>query len=141
VKKKLIRLLTHNLQWKLLSVAVSFLLWLAVVAQPEVATLLTVPVLYKNIRPDLSLAPGCTEMIRVELHGTPAKLSRANLSEATVTLDLNGMGQMSTAAFPLTSDNLHLPQGVTFVRAIPAQISVKLTPLNAKLENGTETRP
>ena len=58
MKSSLLRGVTNNLGWKLGSLAFAFLLWLTVVAQPEMTTIQTVPVLYKNIRSDLVLTTG-----------------------------------------------------------------------------------
>jgi len=130
MRRKIWRTVSHNALWKLLSLAVSFFLWVVVVAQPEVTALQTAPVFYKNLRSDLSLAPGAPEAIRLELRGTATTLSKANLADASLTIDLAGIDQTRTAPFIITTDNVHVPQGITFVRAMPSQIMLKLTPIN-----------
>jgi YbbR domain-containing protein len=135
MKASLLRLVTHNLGWKIGSLLFAFLLWLTVVAQPEMTTIQTLPVLYKNIRPDLALVPGAPETVHVELRGTGTLLSRGNLAEALVTLDLEGADTTSPRTFMLSANEVRLPQGVVFVRAMPSQVAVKLTALKAKPEN------
>jgi YbbR-like protein len=135
MKQTLWRWLTHNIGWKLLSVAMSFLLWMTVVGQPDMTTLQALPVLYRNLRPDLALVPGAPEVVHVELRGTASALSRTNLAEAMVLLDLNGLDQASNPTFTLSANEVHLPQGVAFVRSTPATIAVKLTPVQPKTEN------
>jgi hypothetical protein len=135
MKSSLLRGLTNNLGWKLGSLAFAFLLWLTVVAQPEMTTIQTVPVLYKNIRPDLVLATGAPQEAHVELRGIASTLSRGNLSDAVVTLDLEGSDASSPRTFTLSSNELHLPEGVTFVRAMPPQVVVRLTTLKVKPDN------
>jgi hypothetical protein len=129
MRRKVWRTLSHNALWKLLSLVVAFFLWVVVVAQPEVTALQTAPVFYKNLRSDLSLAPGAPEGLRLELRGTSTSLSRANLAEASITLDLAGVDEKRTAPFTVTADKVHMPEGITFVRSMPAQITLKLTPI------------
>ena len=135
MKTSLLRGLTNNLGWKLGSLIFAFLLWLTVVAQPEMTTIQTVPVLYKNIRPDLTLLPGAPEVVHVELRGIATTLSRGNLSDALVTLDLDGTDAAAPRTFRLSANELRLPQGVTFVRAMPPEVAVRLTTLKAKPDN------
>src|SRR5262249_34941643 len=135
MKRTAWRWITHNLGWKLLSLIVSILLWLTVVAQPEMSTLQTLPVLYKNVKPDLVLVPGSPEVVRVEVRGPSSELSRANLAEAVVVLDLTGADEGSAPVFFLGPEHVRLPQGVTFVRATPSEVAVRLTPLNPKSDN------
>jgi len=135
MKASLVRSLTNNLGWKVGSLLFAFLLWLTVVAQPEMTTIQSVPVLYKNIRPDLVLATGAPEIVHVELRGIASALSRGNLSDAELTLDLEGAGAAAPRTFNLSSNELSLPQGVTFVRAMPPQVVVRLTTLKTKPDN------
>jgi hypothetical protein len=129
------KLITRNLGWKLGSLALSYLLWLTLVAQPEMTTVQTLPVLYKNLPTGTTLAPGMPEMVHVELRGTSSMLTRGNLSEAMITLDLDGTSPENLRIFPVSAAELKLPQGVTFVRADPGELSVKLTSLIPKSDN------
>jgi hypothetical protein len=129
------KLATHNLGWKILALGVSYLLWLTLVAQPELSTVKSLPVLYKNLPPGASLAGGAPEMVRVELRGTQSSLSSGNLSDSVLTLDLDGVAAGATHTFAIEQSELKLPQSVQFIRADPPQIQVKLTPLAAKPDN------
>lgn len=135
MKAALARFFIHNFWWKLGSLVFASLLWLTVVAQPEMTTIQTIPVLFKNMRPDLALVPGAPEVVHVELRGIASALSRENLAEALVTLDLEGTDTSGPRTFTLSSTEMRLPQGVTFVRAIPPQVSVRLTALKTKPDN------
>jgi hypothetical protein len=135
MKASLLRGLSNNLGWKVGSLLFAFLLWLTVVAQPEMTTIQTVPVLYKNIRSDLVLATGAPEVVHLELRGIANTLSRGNLSDAEVTLDLEGTDASAPRTFTLSANELSLPQGVTFVRSMPPQVVVRLTTLKVKPDN------
>ena len=51
----MIQLFTRNLGWKLLSLLIAIALWIAVAREPEVATSLSVPVEFRNMRDDLDI--------------------------------------------------------------------------------------
>ena len=133
--RSLWKLLTRNFGWKAASLGVSYLLWLTLVAQPEMSTVKTVPVLYKNLPQGAALATGTPEMVHVELRGTQSALSGGNLADAMLTLDLNGVPPDAPRTFEIAPVHLKLPQGVQFVRADPPQLSVRLTSLSAKPDN------
>jgi len=129
------KLLTNNFGWKLASLGISYLLWLTLVAQPEMSTVKTLPVLYKNLPQGAALATGTPEAVHVELRGTQTALSGSNLADAMLTLDLDGVPPNTPHTFEIAGAHLKLPQGVQFVRADPPQLSVRLTLLPAKPDN------
>ena len=129
------KMLTNNLGWKIASVAVSYLLWLTLVAQPEMSTVKTLPVLYKNLPPGSGLDTGAPELVHVELRGTQSALAGGNLADAILTLDLDGVPSGSPRTFTVSPSQLKLPQGVQFVRADPQELSVKLTSIPPRPDN------
>jgi len=83
------QLLTQNLGWKLLSLLLAVGLWLAIAREPEVATSLSVPVEFKNMRDDLDISGNLPDRVFLEVRGTSGRLSRDNLSALAVVLDLS----------------------------------------------------
>src|SRR5260370_20645590 len=81
-------LLTRNLGWKLLSLLIAIALWCAVAREPELATALSVPVQFKNIPDDLDIGSNVPERMHVEVRGPSGRLSRDNLADVAVVLDL-----------------------------------------------------
>jgi hypothetical protein len=51
--KRALHVITRNLGWKLLSVALAVLLWITVEGEPELVTVQSVPVYYRNVDADL----------------------------------------------------------------------------------------
>lgn len=124
--KRLLRSLARNWYWKLGALTLAILLWFTTVGEPELVTTHNVPVLYKNLQSDLLIGPDTVDAVRVELRGPASKLSASSLSDLALLLnlaDVHGSGQKT---FTLSDADLHVPPGVTFVRAIPSQLRVTL---------------
>jgi hypothetical protein len=120
------RMLTNNPGWKLLSVCLAVLLWIAVEGEPELVTVQTVPVFYRNVEPTLALVSSPPATVRLELRGASDVLSRENLSNVIVLLNLSGVIEPGEKTFPISDDNVLQPAGVTFVRSDPPQVTLHL---------------
>jgi hypothetical protein len=120
------RVLTRNLGWKLLSVALAVLLWIAVEGEPELVTVQTAPVFYRNVGPSLALVANPPAAVRVELRGPSDVLGRDNLSNVAVLLDLGGVTEPGERVFPISHTNVSLPSGVNFVRSDPSELKLHL---------------
>ena len=95
-------------------------LWLAIAREPEVATSLSVPVEFKNMRDDLDISGNLPDRVRLEVRGPSGRLTRDNLSAVAVVLDLSD-AQPGERTYNIRGRNLNLPAGVTFYRAVPSQ--------------------
>ncbi len=120
------RVLADNLGWKLLSVLLAVLLWVAVEGEPELVTVETVPVYYRNVDPGLALVATPPQTVRVELRGPSDVMGRENLSNVAVVVDLHGMRQPGETMFPITDENVTQPASVTFVRSDPPELRLHL---------------
>jgi len=120
------RALISNPGWKLLSVLLAVLLWIAVEGEPELVTVKTVPVFYRNVEPSLALVSSPPATVRVELRGPSDVLSSDNLSSIALLLDLAGQSEPGEKVFPISSANVSLPAGVNFVRSDPSELKLHL---------------
>src|SRR5262245_58050510 len=116
------RRLTNHFWWKLGSLAVSVMLWILVAGQPELVTTRSVPVYYQNLPSDLLVAADVPDSVHVELRGASGKLAPASLADSAVRLDLSSVTGPGERTFTLTAASLSLPDGVTFLRAMPSQL-------------------
>ena len=123
---KVWRALTRNLGWRLLSVLLAITLWIAVDGEPELVTLQSVPVFYQNVESNLALVANPPAAIRIELRGASDVLSRENLANVAVLLDLAGLTEPGERVFPVTRANITLPAGVRFVRSDPPELRLHL---------------
>ena len=126
------RWLTENLGWKLLSVAVAFLLWLGIVGEPEQSIAITIPIQYKNIPTDLEISSEMPDKLRVEVRGHSRRLTPAGLTTAAVVINLAPAQTPGERTFTIEESNLELPAGVIMSRAVPSQIRVRLERRTAK---------
>jgi YbbR domain-containing protein len=126
------RWLTHNFGWKAASLGLAVILWFAIVGEPVLVTTHAVPILYKNLPSDLLIGSEAPDMVHVELRGPSSQLTTTNLADLSVLLDLSSVGGPGERTFTLSDSDLHLPQGVTFLRAMPSQLRVQFARLSKK---------
>jgi hypothetical protein len=123
------RLLSHNFGWKLGSLALAVLLWFAIVGEPELVTIQSVPVFYMNLPQTLELNTDAPPNVRLQLRGPSGVLSRENLSGVTVLVDLSGADTAGEKHIPVATTKVTLPEGVTLVRAEPNHLNFRLDPV------------
>ena len=120
---------THNIGWKLLSLAAAVLLWISVASEPELSTFISVPVEYKGLSADMEINSEIAESVFLEVRGPSAELR--SMREArrgyAVILDVSGM-ESGEHTFTIDASDVRLPRGIQLVRAIPAQITMLFEP-------------
>lgn len=126
------RFFLHNVGWKLLSLAIATALWILIAREPEIATSLNVPIEMKNMPDDLDISSDVPERARLEVRGPAGRLTRDNLAEAAVVLDLGNVPGPGERTFTFQDRNVKLPLGVKFFKAVPTQITVRFEKLISK---------
>jgi hypothetical protein len=124
--------ITKNLGWKLLSLVLAGLLWFAFSSAPLVVTTHTAPIVYDNLANGWMVTGNSPETVHLELRGPPGRLTVASLAETVVRLDLASAGSNADRTFTISESNLNLPPGVTFLRAVPSQLRLRLARLAQK---------
>ncbi|MGB9604370.1 MAG: CdaR family protein [Bryobacteraceae bacterium] len=120
------RWLLENLGWKLFSLALAGLLWLTFVSSPDLVTWVTAPIEYANVPPEMELVPESAERIRLEVRGPSSRIHQFEGSAPAVVVDLSGIQAPCERTFNITAEQVKLPPGLTLVRAIPAQVRLRL---------------
>jgi YbbR domain-containing protein len=119
------KLLTRNLGWKLLSLAIAFALWVAVAREPELATSLSVPLEFKNLPDELDASTTNTlDRVRIEVRGPSGRLSPESLRDSALVLDLSD-ARPGERTYTIQPSNAKLPSGVSFYKAVPSQVTVR----------------
>lgn len=139
------QLLLHNLGWKALSLVIAIALWVVVAREPQLATSLSVPVEFKNMPNDLDFSTPVPDRVRLEVRGQSGRLSRENLSDIAVVLDLSD-AHVGDRTYTIRDRNLNLPAGVFFDRTVPSQLTLRfehlvsrdipIRPLYQKIQQG-----
>jgi YbbR domain-containing protein len=120
--KPLTRFIFENWPWKLLSLGGAALLWMAVASEPEMATYIRVPVVYKNAPQNLEISSTIETSVRVQVTGVSGHLREASLQPLPVVLDLSSVRGPGVRTFNVDSGNVRLPRGVEFLNSVPAQL-------------------
>ncbi|MGI8988454.1 MAG: CdaR family protein [Bryobacteraceae bacterium] len=116
------KLLTANLGWKLLSLALAVAIWLGVASEPEMSTIVSVPVEYKDSPADLDISSRIVDSVNLETRGPSGRLAEIRASKLAVILDFSKVLYPGERTFTIGHANTNLPRGVRLVRAIPAQL-------------------
>jgi hypothetical protein len=122
-------LLTENIGWKLLSLAIALVVWGMVADEPELSTFATVGVEYKNLPDDMEISSDPVSSVKLELRGPAGELRGAgdNGSSTEVILDMSDV-RTGERTFPIGDGNVKLVSGVHFVRAIPSEVRLRFEP-------------
>lgn len=126
------QVITRNFGWKLGSLLLATLLWFAIVGEPEAVTTRAAPILYRNLSADLLIGQDAIDSVRLELRGPNGRLTTAALSDVAVELDLADITDPGERTYTLSDGDLHLPDGVTLLRAIPSQLRLRFARRKSK---------
>jgi hypothetical protein len=124
--------LPRNLGWKIAALALSVLLWIALSAEPDLVTARAVPILYRNLAPQFLVTGDVPETVRIEIRGSASQLSSSSLADTVALFDLGVIDAAGERTFTISNDNLNLPRGVTFLRAMPSQLRLRIARMAAK---------
>jgi hypothetical protein len=117
-----IRFLTQNLIWKLLALVAAFGIWWNVSNEPDLATIVSVPVEYKNFPKNLEISSDIVEAIDLEARGPSGQLRNLHNSPIAAIIDFATVQAPGERTFTITTNELKLPRGIEMVRTIPAQL-------------------
>jgi YbbR domain-containing protein len=115
-------LVTHNFGLKILVLLAAFGLWFNIASEPELATVVSVPVDYRNYPRDLVISSKVVESISVEARGPASRLREMQESHVAAVIDFSSVHAAGQRTFTLTAAEVRPPRGVTLVRVIPEQL-------------------
>jgi hypothetical protein len=117
-----IRFFTQNLIWKLLALVAAFGIWWNVSSEPDLATIVSVPVEYKNFPKNLEISSDIVEAIDLEARGPSGQLRNLHNSPIAAIIDFATVQAPGERTFTITTNELKLPRGIEMVRTIPGQL-------------------
>ncbi len=118
----MLRFFTHNLGWKLFALAASFTIWLNVAGEPDLATILSVPVEYSNFPRDLEISSPIVESVHLETTGPAIQMRGLADAKLAAILDFSTVTAPGERTFTLGASDIKLPRGTRIVRITPAQL-------------------
>jgi YbbR domain-containing protein len=127
-------LVTHNFGLKALALFAAVGLWFNIASEPELATIVSVPVDYKNFPRDLVISSSIVDSISVEARGPSSRLREMQEAHVAAIIDFASVLAPGERTFTITDAELRTPRGVTLVRVIPQQLRFRFErQINAKL--------
>ncbi|HKD10315.1 MAG TPA: CdaR family protein [Bryobacteraceae bacterium] len=124
---------THNLWWKLVSLAAAFFIWMEVASEPELATVIAVPVEYKALPKDLDISSNVIETVDIEARGPSGRLRELTDSKIAAVVDFSDVRGPGERTVTLSLAQINLPQGIALIRIIPAQLHFRFEKRMTKL--------
>jgi YbbR domain-containing protein len=115
-------LVTHNFGLKVLVLVAAFGLWFNIASEPELATVVSVPIDYRNYPRDLVISSKVVESISVEARGPASRLREMQESRVAAVIDFASVHAAGQRTFTLSAAEVRPPRGVTLVRVIPEQL-------------------
>ncbi len=112
----------RNWPLKVIALVAATIAWMLIASEPELATILAVPVEYKNSPNDLEISSAIVDSVNLETRGPSGRLRDLNSARAAVVLDFSHITGPGERTFTITRSNINLPRGIELVRAIPSQL-------------------
>jgi hypothetical protein len=116
-----------NAGMKLLSLAISFLLWATYTAEPYSEVGFQVPLEFTTMPAHLEISGDVPTAARIRVRGRSALLRRLVAADLNLRLDLKN-GAQGTTTFQITPQMVGAPFGATVVQVEPSEIHVTLVP-------------
>jgi YbbR domain-containing protein len=113
---------THNLGWKLASLAAAILIWFNIANEPELTAVVSAPVEYKNYPKDLEISSNVIEDVAVEARGLAGQIRSLSSDHVAAIIDFAPVKTAGERTVTLSPAQLNLPRGVELIRIIPAQL-------------------
>ncbi|MDP9171104.1 MAG: CdaR family protein, partial [Acidobacteriota bacterium] len=102
---------------------IAFAVWVNIASEPELSTILSAPVEFKNFPADLEISSNnMVDKIDVEAHGASGQLRDVARTPIAAILDFSSVRVPGERTFTLSTREISLPRGIDLIRTIPAQV-------------------
>ena len=125
--KRILGPFVQNFWWKVLALAIAFLIWALVTSEPELSTTAAARLEYRNLPADLEISSDAPETVSLELQGPAGELSSLGENRGArpaVVLDMSN-ALPGDRTFPIGQDNVKVARGLRLVRAIPSEVRIQ----------------
>jgi YbbR domain-containing protein len=113
----------HNFWLKVLSLAASVLMWMAVTHDPMAEVALNVPIEFHNSPEHLEISSETIPQVQVRVRGPVREVRDLAPSEVHAVIDLANT-QPGERTYDLAPRRIHVPDGINVVQAVPSQIRI-----------------
>jgi YbbR domain-containing protein len=120
MKQFLQRHVLYNLPLKLLALALSVALWLAVARDPVAEVAMDVPIEFHNIPENLEISSESVPRAQIRVRGPQRVVRQLQPADVSVDVELGGM-KPGERTFDLTAEQIHQPRELEVVQIIPSE--------------------
>jgi YbbR domain-containing protein len=124
MKNSLKSFVSTNPMLKIMSLIIASMLWFFVVSQGRSVIVMDIPVGFKNIPHDLEVIDGA-KTVSLSIEGHERLLQKLRQGDVSVSIDL-GRVKKGNIFFPLTIDNVMLPNTLTVTDISPQTVKLKI---------------
>jgi diadenylate cyclase len=121
--KFLRRLFFHNVGLKLFSLALAFVLWVAVHRDPIAEVAMEVPIEFHNIPQNVEISSDTSYRATVRLRGPQREIRELTPASVQAVVELSG-SVSGERTFDLTSQQVHHPRDLEVVQIVPSEFHV-----------------
>jgi YbbR domain-containing protein len=118
-------LLTHNWHFKIVSLVLAAMLWMAVANEASSEIGLEVPLEYRNIPAQLEITGDMTNTVQVRLRGSSNVIKDITAKDVSTIIDLSKM-RRGDKIVPLSPQNVQAPFGAEVIRVNPSSVRFNL---------------
>jgi YbbR domain-containing protein len=122
IAKRIYAWLVKNPGWRILSLAIAYGIWFNVANEPEMSTIVSAPVQYRNAGNNLEISSPLVDRVELETSGPSGLLRNLSNSRTAVILDFSDVSEPGEHTFTINRASTNLPQGVELLRATPDQV-------------------
>lgn len=113
----------HNIGLKLIAIALSAGLWLAVTRDPIAEVAIDVPIEFHDIPQNLEISSETIPKAQIRLRGPQRIIRHLQPSDVTAEIELAGI-RPGERTFDLTSQQIHRPADLEVVQVVPSQFHI-----------------
>lgn len=126
------KLITENLTFKLISIALAIFLWFFVTFRGQTETSIEVPLEFKNIPPEMEVLKQSVKKVTVGISARERILKELSKNDVRVVMDLSNvkLGENTT---PITKSSVKLPRGIDILRIEPSQLKIYMDKKSTKI--------
>ncbi|MEN6533271.1 MAG: CdaR family protein [Bryobacteraceae bacterium] len=122
----MMRSLVENFGWKVLSLSIAVVLWLAVVGEPQMTTSVLAPIEFRDVPRGMEISSETPDAIKIDVIGPPTLLKREALASVAVVFDLSSVYRPGERTVTVDESTVVLPSGVKLSRAVPSQLRLQI---------------
>jgi hypothetical protein len=101
--------LVKNIGWRILSLAIAYVIWMSVATEPEMATIVSAPVQYRDAGNNLEVSSPLVDHVELETRGPSGLLRNLVNSRTVVSLDFSEVKDPGQRTFTINRTITNLP--------------------------------